>query len=89
MTPRQFGSLLARHKEKTSHEELLPAIISACIVNHSAFPPKKAATPGMFMPSRFGRKDDGEPKKPRRNRKQEVSFVRAFLVGQVQRRKGL
>jgi hypothetical protein len=89
MTPRQFGYLVARHKEKTSHEELLPAITSACVVNHSAFPPKKAATPGMFMPSRFGRKDDGEPKKPRRSRKAEVFGVRTFLLGQVQRRKGL
>jgi hypothetical protein len=63
MTPRQFVWLRERHKQEREYQELLIAINTSTLANHSFNPPKKAYKPYDFMPSKLREKADMEPKK--------------------------
>jgi hypothetical protein len=63
MTPRQLVWLRDRHKQEREYQELLMAIPTATLANHSFNPPKKPYKPFDFMPSQVRAKAEKEPKK--------------------------
>lgn len=56
MTPRQFTWLRERHKHELEYQELLWAINTSTLANHSFNPPKKAYKPYDFMPTKLREK---------------------------------
>lgn len=82
LTPRQFHLLLARHRERTEHRELLAGLIAATTANHSFAPPKKPLAPADFMPSQWAKKR-AKPKTERMNRKRVATSVRALMSGLI------
>lgn len=83
LTPRQLHLLMERHHERATHNELLAGIVAATIANHSFAPPKRALSPGDFMPSEWARKAERK-RKPKLDRKHIAENVRAFLMGRVE-----
>lgn len=63
MSPRQFVWLRERHKQEVEYQELLWAINTSTLANHSFAQPKKAYKPYDFMPSKIREKAANEPKK--------------------------
>jgi len=57
LTPRQYASLLKRHKAKLEHDELLAAIIARSVVDFSFQHPTKPTRYADYMPSRWGKKE--------------------------------
>jgi hypothetical protein len=55
MTPRLYVALRERHRQEREYQELLVAINTSTLANHSFNPPKKAYQPYDFMPSRLQR----------------------------------
>ena len=75
---------MTRHREQIQRFELLAGIIASTIVNHSFSPPKKAVSPGDFMPSEWShRVQMQEPRPPRLNRKRVAQNVRFFLMRRI------
>lgn len=63
MSPRQLVWLRERHKREIEYQELLWAINTSTLANHSFAPPKKAYKPYDFMPTKLRDKAANEPKK--------------------------
>jgi hypothetical protein len=58
LTPRQFYWLRERQNRLTEHEELLHAITTSTLANHSMCAPKKPYVPHDFMPSKISKKNE-------------------------------
>lgn len=52
LTPRQLVWLRERHRQEREYQELLIAINTSTLANHSFNPPKKAYKPYDFMPTK-------------------------------------
>jgi hypothetical protein len=80
MTPREFVWLRERHAQEREYNELLLAIQTSTLANHSFNPPKKAYKPYDFMPSKV--RERAESKAARRwTRKSfasELAAMRSF-----------
>lgn len=66
MTPRQFVWLRERHKREREYNELLYAIQTSTLANHSFTPPKKAYKPYDFMPMKLREKSETEAEAKKR-----------------------
>jgi hypothetical protein len=66
LTPRQLIWLRERHKQEREYHELLWAINTSTLANHSASPPKKAYKPYDFMPSKIREKAEKTEATPRK-----------------------
>jgi hypothetical protein len=64
LTPRQFHLLVAQHRERMEHQELLAAIVASEVANRSQRHPEKWVMPIDYMPSKANQKQ----KTPRRSR---------------------
>lgn len=86
LTPRQLDLLLAQHRARTDHQELLAGIVASTIANHSFCPPKKPLAPGDFMPSQWAKREARQAERPKRsNRKAIANNVRCFLMARVEK----
>jgi hypothetical protein len=66
LTPRQFYWLRERKKQMTEHAELLHAITTSTLANHSMAAPKKPYVPHDFMPCKLADKQAGKDKAPKK-----------------------
>jgi hypothetical protein len=74
LTPRQFQLLQSRHKEVTTHQELLVGILATTVANFSMGRPDPPRIPSDFMPSEWSQKKH-EPKKRRNKKKEAQNFT--------------
>lgn len=66
MTPRQLVWLRERHKREREYNELLIAIQTSTLANHSFAAPKKAYKPHDFMPMKLSEKASAEAQAKKR-----------------------
>lgn len=83
MTPRQFVKLRERHRQEREYQELLTAINTSTLANHSFNPPKKAYKPFDFMPMKQMEKQRNKPKKrwTRKGFAAQLSGLRKAMPG--------
>jgi hypothetical protein len=87
LTPRQFDSLLKRHREQIEHEELLAGIIASVVVNFSLGAPKTGTKPADFMPSQW-RTNVQKPRNERMTKKKRqrvANSLRAYFEARMAR----
>lgn len=81
LTPRQYHLLVATHRKRFEHYELLAGIIASAVANWSFHAPKESLKPRDFMPSRLASE---RPERNRLNRRAIAAQVR-FALDNYQR----